>query len=44
MTINELIQWLSQYEWLVAGCFVALPIVTYIGGRLCRAVSRLFGR
>jgi len=39
MTINELMQWLSQYEWLVAGCFVALPIVTYIGGRLCRAVS-----
>ena len=39
MTINELMQWLSQYERLVAGCFVALPIVTYIGGRLCRAVS-----
>lgn len=39
MTINELMQWLSQYEPLVAGCFVALPMVTYLGGRLCRAVS-----
>lgn len=39
MTINELMQWLSQYERLVAGCLAALPIVTYIGGRLCRAGS-----
>ena len=39
MTIHELMQWLSQYEWLAAGWFVALPMVTYIGGRLCRTVS-----
>jgi hypothetical protein len=44
MTINELLKWLEQYQQAVALWFVAVPLLTYAGGALLKALSPLMAR
>ena len=44
MTINELTQWLEQYERALALWFMALPCLTYVGGAAIKAFSPVLMR
>jgi hypothetical protein len=44
MTINELLQWLEQYQQVWALWFVAMPLLTYAGGALLQVISPLLAR
>jgi hypothetical protein len=44
MTINELLQWLEQYQQVWALWFVAVPLLTYVGGALLKVISPLWAR
>ena len=44
MTVNELMTWLEQYESFGVIWFVALPCLTYLLGRLVKALSPRGGR
>jgi hypothetical protein len=44
MTINELMQWLEQFQGVIALWLVALPVLTYSFGALLQKGSRLLAR